>query len=142
MIMVSIKIMLKHLSVSLFFGVFLTAIAGVAAPSLARAAQFSADVTIVTYGKAAKGKVYVRGETYRMELVKGDQSVVVLVDDKAGLTRVLVNSKNTMPMVPGLKLSPLLVLTVVVILLTTEPISMAVRLQLPYSKWTLLRLPW
>jgi len=73
--MVKMKIMLKHRSVFLFFGVFLIAIAGLAAPSFVGAVQFSADVTIVTYGKAAKGKVYVRGETYRMELVKGDKSV-------------------------------------------------------------------
>jgi len=88
------KIMFKQRSLSLFFGMCLMAIAGLAAPSLVVAAQFSADVTIVTYGKAAKGKLYVRGETYRMELVKGDKSVEVLVDDKAGLTRVLVHSKK------------------------------------------------
>ena len=88
------KTLFKHLPAALFCGICLMAIIGFAAPALVGAAQFSADMTTVTNGKAAKGKIYVRGEIYRMELVKGNKSAVVIVDDKAGLTKVLVDPKK------------------------------------------------
>jgi Ca-activated chloride channel family protein len=59
------------------------------------AASFSADLVQQAPGQTLRGKVYVRGEAYRMELEdeKGEP-VVVLVDQEAGLTLVLLPSEK------------------------------------------------
>ena len=54
------------------------------------AAEFVADVTETTDGETRVYKMYVQNDLYRMELEEEGNEVIVLVDQAAGLTRVLM----------------------------------------------------
>jgi arginine/lysine/ornithine decarboxylase len=56
--------------------------------SLAAAAEFSADMTMVNGGDTTTYKLYVKGLKYRMETIEDGQEIVIIVDQEANLTRV------------------------------------------------------
>lgn len=61
----------------------------------AAAATFSADLVQGEPGQTLQGKMYVKGDAYRMELDDGKgHAVVVIVDQEDGLTRVLMPSEK------------------------------------------------
>jgi Ca-activated chloride channel homolog len=80
--------------VAWFSGIGMLILFGLVCPLPVSAAQFSADMILGEPEKTLHGRIFVRDEKYRMEVQEGDQTVSVLVDEKAGLTRVLVPSEK------------------------------------------------
>ncbi len=60
----------------------------------APAARFSAELINAKGDKTFHCSIYVKDHQYRMEMPEGEEKVIVLVDEKAGLTRVLAPSEK------------------------------------------------
>jgi hypothetical protein len=60
----------------------------------APAAQFKADMVMGQSGATKTGKFYVKGSKYRMDQRDDGRQIVVLVDQDAGMTRVLVPARK------------------------------------------------
>jgi hypothetical protein len=67
----------------------------------AAAAEFTADVLIKEGQTETNGKIYVKDTKYRLELGRGQEAVVVLVDLKAEQTTVFVDAKKMYMTIPN-----------------------------------------
>ena len=74
--------------VHFYLGFFL-----VACLNTASAAQFIADMTETKNQEVTVYKIYVKNELYRMELDEEGSAIIVLVDQAAGMTRVLMSAE-------------------------------------------------
>ena len=74
------------------WGLMLPLILGWAATNIsAQDGQFSADVSMSIQGQAMNGKIFVGPSYYRMDVEQAGEKLSVIVDRKAGRTRVLVH---------------------------------------------------
>jgi hypothetical protein len=65
------------------------------------AAEFTADVFVKEGRSEANGKIYVKDTMYRLELNRGQQAVVVLVDLKTEQTTVFVDAEKMYMTIPN-----------------------------------------
>ena len=56
--------------------------------------QFTADMVQHISGKTKMSKIYVKDKKYRMEQEEGGEQIIVIVDQEAGVTRVLVPTEK------------------------------------------------
>ena len=62
--------------------------------SLKPAAEFSADIEISMPDSLLKGKIYVDGYHYRIDIDDGLETISVIVNQKAGMTYILLQSEK------------------------------------------------
>jgi len=60
----------------------------------AQGAQFSADLLQRVGEKSMRGKIYVKDSRYRMEEKEDGKKVIIIVDQEAGVTRILVPAEK------------------------------------------------
>jgi len=77
------------LTIMFFFGVVLS---NHATPSMA--GEFSADMIQGKQGKTTENKIYVKEDLYRIDATEDGQDIIIIVDQKKGITRVLVPDKK------------------------------------------------
>lgn len=85
--------MYKKVSLGLLMGTFVALTLFVCCAQ-ARESEFTADMVEHISGKTKMSKIYVKGEKYRLEQEEDGLQIIVIVDQDAGVTRVLLRGEK------------------------------------------------